>query len=91
MTRDCIQRLGFGKIRLPAPLTETSGVYTRVKLCYASMQGVPAVPVVSTGQRVSAGDLIAEIPDDLLGAPIHTSIQGVVLEINSDSIVIEVS
>jgi Na+-translocating ferredoxin:NAD+ oxidoreductase RnfC subunit len=51
--------------------------------------GIPAEPVVSVGQKVSAGDLVAEIPGKALGAPIHASISGVIGEINSDSIVIE--
>ncbi len=86
-----INRLGLAKYDLPAPLTTTSGEYTRVKLMLRQHAGTPAVPVVSLGQRVSAGNLVAEIPGDALGAPIHASIQGAVREINSDSIVIEAS
>jgi Na+-translocating ferredoxin:NAD+ oxidoreductase RnfC subunit len=88
MTR-LINRLGLAKYDLPAPLNETGLEYTRVKLMLRQHAGVPAVPVVALGQEVSAGDMVAEIPGDALGAPVHTSIQGVVREINSDSIVIE--
>lgn len=90
MTR-LINRLGLAKYDLPAPLSETSHEYSRVKLMLRQHAGAPAAPVVSLGQKVSAGDLIADIPGDALGAPVHASIQGVVREINSDSIVIEVS
>ena len=90
MTR-LISRLGLAKYDLPAPLATTSGDYARVKLLLRQHAGIPAVPVVSVGQRVAAGDLVGEIPGDALGAPIHASIQGVVREINSESIVIEAS
>jgi Na+-translocating ferredoxin:NAD+ oxidoreductase RnfC subunit len=90
MTR-LISRLGLAKYDLPAPLATTRGDYARVKLFLRQHAGIPAVPVVSVGQRVAVGDLVGEVPGDALGAPIHASIQGVVREINSESIVIEAS
>ena len=38
--------------------------------------GVPAEPVVSAGDHVIAGDMIAAMPEGALGAPIHASISG---------------
>ncbi len=40
--------------------------------------GKPAVPVVRTGDRVHAGDVVAEIPEKSLGARIHAPIDGIV-------------
>ncbi|MDR1491094.1 MAG: SLBB domain-containing protein [Desulfovibrio sp.] len=40
--------------------------------------GAPAQPVVRPGDKVKAGDLIAEIPENALGARLHASIDGVV-------------
>jgi len=88
MTR-LINRLGLAKYDLPAPLTDPDCEYGRVKLMLRQHAGVPAVPVVSVGQPVAMGDLVAEIPGGALGAPVHASLSGVVCEINSDSIVIE--
>lgn len=88
MTR-LVNRLGLAKYDLPAPLVEPSSAYRRIKLMLRQHAGVPAAPVVSLGQSVQAGELVAAIPGDALGAPIHASIAGVVSEINSDSIVIE--
>jgi Na+-translocating ferredoxin:NAD+ oxidoreductase RnfC subunit len=88
MTR-LISRLGLTKYDLPAPLTNTACEFTRVKLILRQHAGVPAVPVVGLGQPVLAGDMVAEIPGEALGAPLHASIQGMVREINNDSIVIE--
>jgi Na+-translocating ferredoxin:NAD+ oxidoreductase RnfC subunit len=38
--------------------------------------GAPAGPVVSVGDRVAAGDLVACIPEGKLGANVHASIAG---------------
>ncbi len=48
----------------------------RVSISLRQHIGAPANPVVRTGQRVSVGDLIAKIPEDVLGANIHASIAG---------------
>ena len=52
--------------------------------------GAPAVPVVSQGQQVNRGELIADIKEGALGAKIHASISGTVTAVNNDSITIEV-
>lgn len=48
--------------------------------------GAPALPTVSTGDRVSAGDLIGEIPEKAMGARVHASIDGVVDAVNDGKI-----
>lgn len=48
--------------------------------------GVPAKPIVAVGDRVFAGQCIAEIPEGALGARVHASIDGVVTAIHADSI-----
>jgi Na+-translocating ferredoxin:NAD+ oxidoreductase RnfC subunit len=48
--------------------------------------GVPARPVVGAGDAVSVGDLIAEIPQDALGANIHASIAGRVNRVDEATI-----
>lgn len=60
----------------------------RVDIPLTQHMGAPAVPVVSVGQHVSAGQLIADIPPGKLGARIHASITGVITEI-SPNVVIE--
>lgn len=49
--------------------------------------GAPAQPVVGTGERVLAGQLIAQIPQGALGANLHASIDGVA-EVGPDAIII---
>ena len=60
----------------------------KVVLPLSQHLGAPAEPVVQPGDRVSAGQLAADIPDGKLGARIHSSIDGVVTAVNG-SVVIE--
>lgn len=48
--------------------------------------GAPAKPVVSAGQSVEAGELIAEIPEAALGANVHASITGRVEKVSGSAI-----
>lgn len=45
--------------------------------------GAPAEPVVRPGQRVRLGDCIGEIPEGALGARIHASLDGEVVEVGA--------
>lgn len=49
--------------------------------------GKPALPVVKVGKRVKKGDLIGEIPEGLLGARVHASIDGTVVSIDNDIVI----
>ena len=53
--------------------------------------GAPAVPVVKEGDAVQAGDLIADIPEGKLGAPVHASISGQVTRVDDHEIRIQSS
>lgn len=50
--------------------------------------GAPAIPVVEMGQGVEKGQVIGKIPEDKLGAYIHSSINGTIVDINEEKIVI---
>jgi Na+-translocating ferredoxin:NAD+ oxidoreductase RnfC subunit len=50
--------------------------------------GAPCEPIVSVGDRVQAGQLIAKIPEKALGTNLHAPMDGVVCSIDG-SIVIE--
>ena len=47
-----------------------------VSIPLAGHVGQPAQPVVAEGAQVNRGDVIATVPDDKLGCPIHASIDG---------------
>jgi Na+-translocating ferredoxin:NAD+ oxidoreductase RnfC subunit len=48
--------------------------------------GAPSMPVVKVGDKVKEGDLIADIPQDALGAKIHASIMGEVVVVSEQEI-----
>jgi len=72
------------------PLDEADYRPERVLIPLRQHIGAPARPVVSIGDRVAAGDLIAQIPEDALGAAIHASITGRVSRIDSTALEIVV-
>ena len=83
-----IARLQLSQYDVPAHLTPVTARFTRVELPLKQHVGAPARPVVGAGDRVSCGQLIADIPEGALGARLHASIDGVVTRAD-DRIVIE--
>ncbi len=45
--------------------------------------GAPSVPIVSAGEKVKVGQLIAKCPDGALGSAIHASISGMVTSVEN--------
>ncbi len=60
-----------------------------VRLPLSQHIGAPAVPVVKEGDRVQLGELIADIPEGKLGAPLHASIGGRVVRVDDHEIRIQ--
>ena len=83
-----VARLGLREFDQPAPWTEETIPPAEVHIATSQHVGAPAVPVVSTGDRVTAGQLIGKVPDGALGAPIHASVSGTVSACGNDFIVI---
>ena len=69
-----------------APLQEKEYVPEKVILLLKQHVGVPATPVVKTGDAVKKGQLVAEIPAGALGARIHASIDGIVAQVTGEAI-----
>lgn len=83
-----IARLGITDFDKPAPMTDVSINPEAVYIAKGQHVGAPAIPVVSVGDHVQAGQLIGEIPENKLGAAIHASISGTVVEIENSFIAI---
>jgi len=83
-----VARLGLSEYDKSAPMTEMEINIEEVHIATRQHVGAPAKAIVSVGDRVKQGQLIGEIPENSLGAAIHSSIEGTVLEINNDFIVI---
>jgi Na+-translocating ferredoxin:NAD+ oxidoreductase RnfC subunit len=86
--RRLIAKLGLGEFNNTGPLVEHAFRPKRVNILLKQHAGVPAIPVVKTGDRVREGDLIAAPAEGKLSARIHSSIGGIVT-VKDDAIVIE--
>jgi len=75
-----IARLGLTGFDKPAPLTEVEIKPETVYIARNQHIGAPAVPTVQVGDHVEAGQLIGRVPENSLGANIHASISGTVVE-----------
>lgn len=73
-----VARLGLKDFDRPAPMTDAGLVPQTVRIATQQHVGAPAVPVVSPGQAVQAGQMIGKIPEGSLGAAVHASITGTV-------------
>ena len=74
-------QLGINDFDCPAPLTNHEYKPGLVKIPLVMHIGRPGVPIVEVGQSIEKGALIACAPDNALGANIHASISGTVVEI----------
>jgi Na+-translocating ferredoxin:NAD+ oxidoreductase RnfC subunit len=86
--RRLIARLGLGEFNNTGPLSEHAFAPRKVNILLKQHAGAPAVPVVKSGDRVRAGDLLAAPEQGKLGARIHSSIDGVAT-VKSDAVWIE--
>jgi len=83
-----IIRLGLRDFDKPAPMTESGIMPEAVRIGTSQHVGAPAIPVVQVGDHVEAGQLIGNIPEGSLGAAIHASIAGTIVEIQNAFITI---
>ena len=81
-----ISKLGLGPWDQDAPRTAVDGEVACVSLPLRQHIGISAVPCVAPGERVTRGQLLADIPADALGAPVHASIDGQVSAITEQAI-----
>jgi Na+-translocating ferredoxin:NAD+ oxidoreductase RnfC subunit len=72
-----------------APLSEYARPVEAVYLPLKQHVGIPAKAVVAPGKQVKKGDKIAAMEGASLGADLHASIDGRVLSVDADLIVIE--
>lgn len=81
-------RLGLADFDKPAPLTDVTISPDIVTIATTQHIGAPAIPTVTIGEHVEAGQLIGTIPENSLGATIHASISGTIVESCKDYIII---
>lgn len=78
-----ISRLGLKEFDVDAPLDLTEYKPEIVNIPLKQHIGAPSVAIVKVGDVVRCGDLIAQIPENALGANVHASINGTVTAISS--------
>lgn len=81
-------RLGLKKYDGSAPLRETFDT-KKVKILTSQHIGAPAIPVVTVGDLVKKGDVIAKAPEGALGVDMHASIDGKVTAVQKGYIQIQ--
>lgn len=78
-----ILKLGLKAFDKDAPLQDIEYIPRKLRIPLKQHVGAAAVPVVKVGQMVQKGEVIGEIPENALGARIHTGISGKVTQIDS--------
>ena len=82
-------RLDLVRYDVPAPLTEVEIVVKNVKLPLRQHIGAPASAIVGEGDTVQAGQVVASVGEEKLGANLHTPIGGMVIIVTDAYMVIE--
>lgn len=86
-THRLVERLGLTKYDRHLPFVDSIYSPKRVVLPLEQHIGAESIPTVSVGDRVISGKLIAGIPKGKLGANLHSSIDGIVIEINQNIVI----
>ena len=84
-----VTRLGLGKYDRPAPYEDVDYKPKKVKIMLSQHIGAPAKTLVAEGDTVKAGQILANVPDESLGAFIHSSVDGKVTSITDKFIMID--
>lgn len=86
-----IARLGLSDFDCSAALSQQEFSPDRLTVQTSQHIGAPALPIVAIGETVTKGQLIGVIPEGSLGATIHASLDGTVIDVQKNAIVIEVN
>ncbi len=85
-----VARLGLTEYLAATDLVELEPApVDAVRIPLHQHTGAPARPMVAVGDRVAAGAVIGEIPEGKLGARVHASIPGTVVEVSEHEIEIQ--
>lgn len=86
--KQLMKKLDIYKYEAKTPFAQKSIEPDQVKILLKQHVGTPAKAIVKAGDRVNAKDLIGDIETGKLGAKIHASITGRVIEVTNDYILI---
>lgn len=80
-------RLGLAKYDIDAPFIDTTPESDYVKIQMSQHIGAPAIPIVSKGDKINKGQMIARAAEGL-SVPVHSSVWGVVEKVSEKEIAI---
>jgi Na+-translocating ferredoxin:NAD+ oxidoreductase RnfC subunit len=83
------KRLEIDRYDNPTPMSSFDMQVDEIKLYLSQHVGAPSLPVVKEGDVVKKGNIVADIPEGKLGAKIHSSIEGKVVKVKADQVVIK--
>lgn len=82
-------RLGLYDYSRPVERADVKINAREVKILLKQHVGSPAVPTVKVGDKVNKNDVVAKVPEGQLGADVHASIDGTVVRVDENSIVVK--
>ena len=85
-TKRVIQRTGLTEYDIDVPYVDSYDAPRAVRIMLKQHIGAPCEPVVFEGDIVIEGQCIGQIPEKALGACVHSSINGRVVNISKDYI-----
>lgn len=81
-------RLGLTKYNVSAPLKDEEIVCNRLKINLSQSIGAKSNPTVKKGDLIKKYQIIADVDVKSMGLPIHSPVNGKVLEVTDDFIII---
>lgn len=84
-----VKKLGLTEYEIHSEYIETNYHPEKVTIPLQQHIGTPTTAIVKLNQKVKKGEIIGTVPDDKLGAFVHSSIDGKVILIDNKNIVIE--
>ena len=84
--KQLMKKLDVYKYETKTPFVKDFPEPSQVKILLKQHVGNPAKPIVKIGDKVQAGDLIADIEANKLGAKVHASISGKIIDVSEEFI-----
>jgi Na+-translocating ferredoxin:NAD+ oxidoreductase RnfC subunit len=85
-TKALLRRLRIAKYEVPTPFVDGFPAPQEVCILLQQHAGKPAISVVKSGATVQVNDLLADLPENSLGAKIHAPLPGLVAEVTDSHI-----